>query len=311
MFNDKVILVTGGTGSFGKHFIARILNDYKPKKIIIFSRDELKQYEMEKEFNNKKVLRFFIGDVRDKDRLNMAFKNVDYVVHTAALKHVPACEYNPFEAVKTNILGAQNIVEACINNGVKKLVALSTDKASSPVNLYGATKACMEKIFLTANNYSTVHGTHFMCVRYGNVIGSRGSVIPYFKQLVSDGVTSLPITDVRMTRFWITLDSAVDLVLDIFNNGERGDIFIPKIKSMKMIDLIKVFDVDYHIIGIRQGEKIYESLISEDESCYAKELKDKYIINYQYNNKDTFSYRSDLNDDYLTVLKLKEIIGVK
>ncbi len=238
MFNGKSILVTGGTGSFGKKFIQIILEKYKPHKLIVFSRDELKQYEMQQVFNQP-CMRYFIGDVRDEDRLSMAMNGVDYVVHSAALKHVPVCEYNPFEAVKTNILGGQNVVKAALKNKVKKVIALSTDKAVSPANLYGATKLAMEKVILAANAYSGTQDTSFSLVRYGNVVGSRGSVIPFFKKLAEQGETSFPITDERMTRFWITLEEGVQTVIKAFERSIGGEVFIPKIPSMKMIDLVK------------------------------------------------------------------------
>jgi UDP-N-acetylglucosamine 4,6-dehydratase len=324
MFNGKSILVTGGTGSFGKKFIQTIIENYQPSRLIVFSRDELKQYEMQQTFNQP-CMRYFIGDVRDEDRLSMALQGVDYVVHAAALKHVPVCEYNPFEAVKTNILGGQNIVKAALKNKVKKVVTLSTDKAVSPANLYGATKLAMEKVMLAANAYAGSQETSFSMVRYGNVVGSRGSVIPFFTKLAAQGEKSFPITDDRMTRFWITLEQGVDTVLKAFERGVGGEIFIPKIPSMKMTDLVKAYgdDKKYHVIGIRPGEKLHESLISEDDARLVKDLGDLYVILplYQHssNNEgvydaypgvaENFFYRSDINKDWLTVKQLKEIIS--
>jgi UDP-N-acetylglucosamine 4,6-dehydratase len=324
MFNGKSILVTGGTGSFGKKFIQTILEKYQPSRLIVFSRDELKQYEMQQTFNQP-CMRYFIGDVRDEDRLSMALQGVDYVVHAAALKHVPVCEYNPFEAVKTNILGGQNIVKAALKNKVKKVITLSTDKAVSPANLYGATKLAMEKVMLAANAYAGSQETSFSMVRYGNVVGSRGSVIPFFTKLAAQGEKSFPITDDRMTRFWITLEQGVDTVLKAFERGVGGEIFIPKIPSMKMTDLVKAYgdDKKYHVIGIRPGEKLHESLISEDDARNVKDLGDLYVILplYQHSSKnegvydaypgvaENFFYRSDINKDWLTVKQLKEIIS--
>lgn len=324
MFNGKSILVTGGTGSFGKKFIQTIIEKYQPSRLIVFSRDELKQYEMAQTFNHP-CMRYFIGDVRDEERLSMAMQGVDYVVHAAALKHVPVCEYNPFEAVKTNILGGQNVVKAALKNKVKKVVTLSTDKAVSPANLYGATKLAMEKVMLAANAYAGSQDTSFSMVRYGNVVGSRGSVIPFFTKLAEQGEKSFPITDERMTRFWITLEQGVDTVIKAFERGVGGEIFIPKIPSMKMTDLVKAYgdDKKYHVIGIRPGEKLHESLISEDDARNVKDIGDLYVILpvYQYSSKTTgvydtylgvdegFFYRSDNNKEWLTVTQLKDIIA--
>ena len=255
MFDKSTILVTGGTGSFGSLFIRRILENYKPKKVIVFSRDELKQYEMEKDLNHKK-LRFFLGDVRDLQRLEIAMKNVDFVVHAAALKHVPAAEYNPVEFVKTNVNGAENIIYAAMKNKVKKVIALSTDKAANPINLYGATKLVSDKLFVSANNFLGSDETRFSVVRYGNVVGSRGSIVPYFKKLISEKSSFLPITDKRMTRFWITLDHGVDFVLKSFQRMHGGEVFIPKIPSIQIINLAKAMAPNLKIkfIGIRPGE---------------------------------------------------------
>jgi len=260
MFSGKTILVTGGTGSFGRHFVKRMLSQHNPKKLIVFSRDELKQSEMAREFPDER-LRFFIGDVRDKERLRRAFDGVDYVIHAAAMKQVPACEYNPFEAIKTNVLGAQNIINAAIDCKVKKVLALSTDKAVAPVNLYGATKLCAEKLFITGNAYVPAdQETAFSVVRYGNVAGSRGSVIPLFKSLAHTG--RLPITDERMTRFWLTLEDAVRIVLDGLETMKGGETFIPQLPSFKVTTLARAIapECEFDIIGIRQGEKLHESL---------------------------------------------------
>jgi len=327
--NDKVILITGGTGSFGKKFTQTALTKYKPKKIIIFSRDEFKQFQMANIFSPEEhPIRYFLGDIRDKERLYRAFDGVDYVVHSAAMKQVPASEYNPFEAVKTNIIGAQNILEAALDKGVKKVIALSTDKAVSPVNLYGATKLSMEKLMVAANSYIGAQDTSFACVRYGNVVGSRGSVIPFFLKLIKEGVTELPITDDRMTRFWIMLEDGVDLVLTALKEAVGGEIFIPKIPSMKITDMARAMlpDCKLKIIGIRPGEKVHESLISEDEGrdtiSFENNGKSAYIILPQYAFKDEcrtryegierlgegFSYRSDTNDHWVGVDELKELI---
>jgi len=317
VLNNKNILITGGTGSFGKKFTEIILERYKPNKVIIFSRDEMKQYEMSKIFSEKKYpnIRYFIGDVRDKERLHRAFHGVDIIVHAAALKIVPTAEYNPFEAVKTNILGAENVINVAIDNNVKKVIALSTDKAANPINLYGATKLCAEKMFISANNYSP-YGTKFSVVRYGNVFGSRGSIVPFFKECRSKGV--VPITDKRMTRFWITLKQGVNFVLKCLQETEGGEIFIPKIPSMKVIDFAKAIcpDCKHKIIGIRAGEKLHETLLSRDDGIYTCEYGDKFIT-YPYvvddkggkqkgkPLKEGFDgYRSDNNAQWLSVEEL-------
>ncbi len=322
--NGKVILVTGGTGSFGNKFTEIILKKYRPKKLIIFSRDEFKQHEMAKIFpDDKHPIRYFLGDVRDKERLNRAFEGVDYVVHAAALKQVPALEYNPMEAVKTNVIGADNIVDAAIDRGVKKVIALSSDKAANPINLYGATKLVSEKIFIAANAYAGGK-VKFSVVRYGNVFGSRGSVIPFFMKLKERGIKQFPITDERMTRFWITLKGGVDLVLNALKEAEGGEVFIPIIPSMKIIDLVKSIEPNpkFKIIGIRPGEKLHETLISEDEARSAKIFKGMYVILPQFfvtrsehkkydkypSVPDGFVYKSDKNKDWLTVNKLKEML---
>jgi len=279
--NDKVILVTGGTGSFGKAFIRVVLEVFKPKKLIVFSRDELKQYEMEQEFTgpSSKCMRYFIGDVRDRDRLEMAMRDVNIVVHAAALKHVPAAEYNPFECIHTNVIGAENVVKAAIRCGVEKVIALSTDKAASPLNLYGASKLASDKIFIAANFLSS-DDTKFSVVRYGNVMGSRGSVVPYFEKLVADGADHLPITDDRMTRFWITLRQGVNFVLSSLAMMHGGEVFVPKISSTRIIDLAHVIapDLPTKIVGIRPGEKLHEIMTTADDARNTIALNDRYII---------------------------------
>ena len=277
MFNNKNILITGGTGSFGKRYTEMILATYTPNKMIIYSRDELKQYEMGQTYNAP-CMRYFIGDVRDEDRLNEAMDGVDFVIHAAALKHVPVAEYNPMECIKTNIDGAENVIKAAIKNNVEKVIALSTDKASAPINLYGATKLASDKLFVAANNIVGSRKTRFSVVRYGNVIGSRGSVVPFFKQLMADGATELPITDPAMTRFLITLNDGVQFVLDNFKRMHGGEIFIPKIPSMKVTDLAKALapNLPHKIIGIRPGEKMHEVMITENDTVV--EFDDYYVI---------------------------------
>ncbi|MGF0468592.1 UDP-N-acetylglucosamine 4,6-dehydratase (inverting) [Lysinibacillus sp. fkY74-1] len=319
VLKDKVVLVTGGTGSFGKKFIGKALT-LGVKKIIVFSRDELKQYEMKQEFQDERI-RFFIGDVRDKDRLYRAFDGVDIVIHAAAMKHVDACEYNPFEAVKTNIHGAQNIIEAAIDRGVEKVIALSTDKACSPVNLYGATKLASDKLFVAANAYVGEKKTRFSVVRYGNVVGSRGSVVPFFKKIKDTG--KLPITDERMTRFWITLHQGVQFVLDNLERMYGGEIFVPKIPSMKVTDLAKAIapECEIEVIGIRPGEKLHEAMIMEDDARHTLEFDDYYVIQpelawfakEQINGgkalPDGFAYTSDNNTEWLTIEQLEELVN--
>ncbi|MDN5319826.1 MAG: UDP-N-acetylglucosamine 4,6-dehydratase/5-epimerase [Thermococcaceae archaeon] len=331
ILDNKVILITGGTGSFGKKFTERIFQEFEPEKVIIFSRDEYKQYVMRKKFPPEKYpIRYFIGDVRDRERLYRAFDGVDYVVHAAALKQVPVAEYNPFEAVKTNIIGAQNVIDAAIDMGVKKAIGLSTDKAVNPINLYGATKLVLEKIFIAGNAYVGKRDTTFSVVRYGNVVGSRGSVIPLFLELVKGGKKKLPITDLRMTRFWLTLDEAVDLVLFALRESVGGEVFVPKVPSMRIVDLAKAIcpECEFEIIGIRPGEKLHETLISEDEARNTVVFEDSktnrmiYIIlpQFEFESKNLdkwkklpkvpegFVYRSDKNDWWLTVEELKEMI---
>ncbi|WP_440894784.1 UDP-N-acetylglucosamine 4,6-dehydratase (inverting) [Amphibacillus sp. Q70] len=318
-FEDKTILITGGTGSFGQEFTKRML-ETKAKKIIIFSRDELKQYEMKQEFKDER-LRFFIGDVRDKERLYRAFDNVDYVVHAAAMKHVDACEYNPFEAVKTNIHGAQNIIEAAIDKGVQKVVALSTDKAAAPTNLYGATKLASDKLFIAGNSYAGDKKTRFSVVRYGNVVGSRGSVVPYFKRMKETG--RLPITDERMTRFWITLEQGVRFVMESFERMQGGEIFVPKIPSMTITDLAHAMgpECEIDIVGIRPGEKLHEVMITEDDARRTLEYSTYYVIQPEFtwwSNTNTnggkslpdgFAYVSHLNEEWLTVDELCTLVN--
>ncbi len=279
MFNGKNILITGGTGSFGKKYTKILLENYKPNKIIIYSRDELKQYEMAQEYNHPSM-RYFIGDVRDADRLKKATKDVDFIIHAAALKHVPIAEYNPMECIKTNIYGAQNVIDAAIENGVSKIIALSTDKAANPVNLYGATKLASDKLFVAANNLVGTQDTQFSVVRYGNVIGSRGSVVPYFEKLLRDGTKFLPITDEKMTRFMITLEDGVNFVLKNFERMQGGEIFVPKIPSMKIVDLADAMapNLERKIIGIRPGEKLHEIMCPADDSHLTFEFDDHFVI---------------------------------
>ena len=328
MLNNKSILVTGGTGSFGKKFIKTVLGRYSPKKIIVYSRDELKQFEMQQELpdDGKLPMRYFIGDVRDLGRLKMAMNGVDYVVHAAALKQVPATEYNPFEAVKTNVLGGQNVIDAAFKNGVQKVIALSTDKAAAPINLYGATKLTSDKLFITANNYKGTQDIKFSVVRYGNVMGSRGSVIPFFQGRKESGV--LPITDERMTRFNITLQEGVDFVLENFERMWGGELFVPKIPSYNILDMAKAIapNCEHKIVGIRPGEKLHEEMITESDAMNTLEFDNYYVIvpsirvwsktkfKNESNKKmgkpcsDGFSYNSKSNNDFLSVEELKSLI---
>ena len=328
MFNEKTILITGGTGSFGKKYTEVILKNFKPKKIIIFSRDELKQYEMEQDFNQD-CMRYFLGDVRDLARLDQAMIDVDYVIHAAAIKHVPAAEYNPMECIKTNVNGAQNVITASINNGVKKIIALSTDKAANPINLYGASKLASDKLFVAANNIGVKEKARFSVVRYGNVIGSRGSVVPYFKKLITNGESHLPITDEKMTRFWITLESGVQFVLKNFERMRGGEIFVPKIPSAKILDVAEAVapDMPTNIIGIRPGEKLNEVMCPSDDSHHTIEFEDHYVIApsvifFTSNNdftinkinetgkyvKQGFEYQSGSNPHFLTVEEIKQLL---
>lgn len=328
MFNGKSILVTGGTGSFGKQFIKTLLAQYQPTRVIVFSRDELKQFEMAQEFNTLSM-RYFIGDVRDENRLRQAMRGVDYVVHAAALKQVPAAEYNPMECIKTNIHGAENVITAAIENEVEKVVALSTDKAANPINLYGATKLASDKLFVAANNMSGGHRTRLAVVRYGNVVGSRGSVLPYFRKLVEDGATHLPITDDRMTRFWITLQQGVDFVLKSFERMQGGELFVPKIPSSRITDLAEAVapGMPTRQVGIRPGEKLHEVMCPKDDSHLTLEFKDHYVIkptiaffspvDYAHNGlgekgspvSDGFEYSSGKNSHYLTVAEMRQLVG--
>lgn len=279
MFNNQSILITGGTGSFGKKYVKTLLERYQPKKIIIYSRDELKQFEMQQTFNQP-CMRYFIGDVRDAARLQRAMSGVDYVIHAAAMKQVPAAEYNPMECIKTNILGAENVIMAAIDNKVKKVIALSTDKAANPVNLYGATKLCSDKLFVAGNNLVGSGKTTFAVVRYGNVAGSRGSVVPFFKKLIAEGCDHLPITHKEMTRFWITLQDGVDFVLKNFARMQGGEIFVPKIPSINITDLAKAYapNLPVKVIGIRPGEKVHEIMCPSDEAHLTLEFKDHYVL---------------------------------
>lgn len=319
----KTVLITGGTGSLGTAMTEYLLKHNKPKRLIIFSRDELNQHLMRQKYTDS-CLRFFIGDVRDPERLHRAFNRVDYVVHAAALKHVPACEYNPFEAIKTNILGAQNIINAAIDSGVKRVVALSTDKAANPINLYGATKLCSDKLFIAGNNYAAGSETRFSVVRYGNVMASRGSVIPYFKSCREAGV--VPITDERMTRFWITLEQAVTFVLNAIKIMRGGETFVPKLPSMRITELAEAIapGCKIDVIGIRPGEKIHEVMIPADEARNTLEFPNFYCVLPQFDwwgheksripaggskVKDDFVYQSDINDQWLTVDEMRRLIG--
>ncbi len=315
--NDKSILVTGGTGSFGKQFVNTVLDRYTPRKVIIFSRDELKQSEMMEALSTRDAppVRFFIGDVRDVERLEMAMRDVDFVIHAAALKQVPAAEYNPFECIRTNVHGAENVVRAALRTGVEKVIALSTDKAANPINLYGASKLASDKIFVAANNLSGTQNTRFSVVRYGNVIGSRGSVVDLYRKLINEGASSLPITDPRMTRFWVTLQQGVDFVLSSLNLMRGGEIFVPKIPSLKMVDLARFMapDIQQKIVGIRPGEKLHEVMVTADDARSTVSLSDRFIIepsltfwtHESYRSADAspvddeFSYASDTNDEWI------------
>lgn len=325
MLNNKAILVTGGTGSFGKAFTKYVFEHYEPKKIIIYSRDEFKQFIMQNEFREyKERLRFFIGDVRDKERLTRAMEGVDYVIHAAALKQVPACEYNPAEAIKTNINGAQNVIDASLDAGVKKVVALSTDKAVNPVNLYGGTKLVSDKLFIAANAYAGSKEINFSIVRYGNVAGSRGSVIPFFNNVIKNGGNELPITDYRMTRFWISLQQGVELVIKALEEAKGGETFISKIPSFKITDLAEAMlpGCCKPEVGIREGEKLHEIMITVEDAMYTYEYDKHFIVYPQMvwdNNKkaiptgkkvpEGFSYSSDNNTEWLTVDEIKELLG--
>lgn len=325
--NGKSILITGGTGSFGKSFVKKIIQDYKPARVIIYSRDELKQYEMQQDLQqfNDAPTRFFIGDIRDRDRLSLAVRGVDIVIHAAALKQVPAAEYNPMECINTNVIGAENVVRAAIDNNVKKVVALSTDKAANPINLYGASKLASDKIFIAGNNIAGSSQTRFSVVRYGNVFGSRGSVIPFFQKLKDEGAEFIPITDDRMTRFWITLDQGVNFVLSSLEMMKGGEIFVPKIPSMKITDLAEIIapGIPHKSVGIRPGEKLHEMMVPLDDSRGTHELDDRYVIEPSFNFWESgveryenfpavpegFCYTSDTNKEWLSEDELKQLLA--
>ena len=325
-FDGKTIFITGGTGSFGQTFVKRILSLYKPAKLIIFSRDEFKQYEMSQRFRTEDYpcLRYFIGDVRDQQRLEMAMRGVDYVVHAAALKHVPIAEYNPFECIQTNVIGAENVARASIRCGVSKLVALSTDKAANPINLYGASKLASDKVLTAANNISGAGGTRFSVVRYGNVVGSRGSVIPFFRGLIDKKAPEIPITDGRMTRFFVTLDQGVDFVIRAFTQMTGGEIFVPKIPSMLITDLAHAMapDLPHRMIGIRPGEKLHELMITRDDARLTLDYGDGYIIGPQIEDwapssalagtvrkvPCDFEYASNSNDRWLAIPEIRQLL---
>ena len=330
MFNDKSILITGGSGSFGKKFVETILSRYKPYRLIVYSRDELKQSEMQQQFADP-CMRFFIGDVRDSARLKMAMRDVDFVIHAAALKQVPAAEYNPLECIKTNIHGAENVITAAIELGVRRVIALSTDKAANPINLYGATKLASDKLFVAANNMAGRGGPIFSVVRYGNVVGSRGSVVPFFLDLLKNHHTSLPVTHQDMTRFWITLQQGVDFVLNDFKRMKGGEIFVPKIPSVRITDLAQALNPlgDFHIVGIRPGEKIHEIMCPSDDSHLTIEFADHYVISptitfhgfqndYSENNLGErgvfvapgFEYSSGTNEIFLNIKQIREMNDV-
>ncbi|GGF21464.1 UDP-N-acetylglucosamine 4,6-dehydratase (inverting) [Aliidongia dinghuensis] len=325
-FDNKSVMVTGGTGTFGKRFIKTLLARSKVRRVAIYSRDEFKQYEMQQELKEySPFLRFFIGDVRDSQRLRLAARETDVIVHTAALKQVPAAEYNPFECIRTNILGAENVVHAALDNGVEKVLALSTDKAANPINLYGATKLASDKIFVAANNLSGSIGTRFSVVRYGNVVGSRGSVIPFFMRLIAEGADHLPVTDRRMTRFWITLQQGVDFVASSIAMMHGGEIFVPKIPSMRITDLAACLapHLPLREIGIRPGEKLHEVMVTDDDSRMTLQLPDRFVIEpaFSFWQRETylksgaksvaegFRYASDTNEDWLDGGRLKELMA--
>ncbi len=326
--DGKSILVTGGTGSFGQRFVKTVLERYKIKRLVIFSRDELKQFEMQQNFSTSEYpcLRYFIGDVRDEERLRMAMRGIDIVVHAAALKHVPVAEYNPSECIRTNVNGAENVVSAAIANEVPQVIALSTDKAVNPINLYGASKLAADKIFVAANNLSGATGTKFSIVRYGNVVGSRGSVVPFFRKLIADGAEFLPITDAEMTRFWVTLQEGVDFVISNLRFMKGGEIFVPKMASMSVVDMASSIapELPQKIIGIRPGEKLHEMMISEDDASSSYDIGDRYVIEPTYvywrtNEEGSlhdnavkvdkgFRYASNINDDWMDDERLKKML---
>lgn len=326
MFNGKSILITGGTGSFGRRFVARLLADYKPRKVAVYSRDELKQFEMQQEFNAP-AMRYFLGDVRDGPRLVQAMQGMDYVVHAAALKQVPAAEYNPMECIKTNIHGAENVIHAAMACEVEKVIALSTDKAANPINLYGATKLVSDKLFVAANNTAGGHRSRFSVVRYGNVVGSRGSVVPFFRNLLAQGAKTLPVTDPRMTRFWITLDQGVAFVIRDFERMHGGEIFVPRIPSMRITDLVEAMapGIPIDVVGIRPGEKLHEIMCPTDDSHLTLEFADHFVIRptIQFNHpsdfavnglgekgvpvREGFEYNSGTNPHFLAGAELKAL----
>jgi UDP-N-acetylglucosamine 4,6-dehydratase len=325
--NDKAVMVTGGTGSFGKHFVKTVIEEYKPRRLVIFSRDELKQFEMQQMFpmDRYPFMRYFIGDVRDRDRLELAMRDIDYVIHAAALKQVPTAEYNPFECIRTNVFGAENVVSAALRRNVRKVIALSTDKAANPVNLYGASKLASDKIFVAANNLAGADGTKFAVVRYGNVFGSRGSVVPFFQKLMADGADALPITDDRMTRFWITLTQGVNFVLSSMEMSRGGEIFVPKIASTTITDLATILapNLGQKVVGIRPGEKLHETMIPADDSRWTVEIEDRYVIlasfaaaaREAYIHRgakpvaEDFAYSSDTNPERLGVRGLQGLLS--
>ena len=325
--NDKAVLVTGGTGSFGKHFVKLVVERYRPRRLVIFSRDEMKQFEMQQVFPVEQYpfMRYFIGDVRDRDRLDLAMRDIDYVVHAAALKQVPTAEYNPFECIRTNVFGAENVVTAALRRNVRKVIALSTDKAANPVNLYGASKLASDKIFVAANNLAGADGTRFAVVRYGNVFGSRGSVVPFFRKLMLDGAESLPITDRRMTRFWITLTQGVNFVLSSMEMARGGEIFVPKIPSTTVVDVAHLIGpkLPQRIVGVRPGEKLHETMIPADDARWTVEIDDRYVIlasfaaaaREAYLHRggkpvaEGFAYSSDTNDDKLDARGLQLLLA--
>jgi UDP-N-acetylglucosamine 4,6-dehydratase len=326
MFNDKSILITGGTGSFGRKWVGNVLKNFKPRRVVVYSRDELKQYEMQQEFDQA-PMRYFIGDVRDGERLRTAMKGIDFVIHAAALKQVPAAEYNPMECIKTNIHGAENVIQAALEADVDKVIALSTDKAAQPINLYGATKLASDKLFIAANNMAGGHKTTFAVVRYGNVVGSRGSIVPLFNKLIAEGADHLPITDPRMTRFWITLQQGVDFVHKSFERMSGGEMFVPMIPSVRIIDLAAAMapDLPTKVIGIRPGEKLHEIMCPTDDSHLTLRFHDHFVIkptikfyrrdvDYITNqigergepSPDGFEYNSGRNDHFLDVAEIRE-----
>ncbi|MBK8754238.1 MAG: UDP-N-acetylglucosamine 4,6-dehydratase (inverting) [Candidatus Competibacteraceae bacterium] len=328
MFNQKSILITGGTGSFGKRCVKTLLERFKPNRVVVYSRDELKQYEMAEEFNQPEM-RYFIGDVRDRERLRQAMRGIDFVVHAAALKHVPVAEYNPMECIKTNIYGAENVIAAALDNDVERVIALSTDKAANPINLYGASKLASDKLFMAANNIAGRHRTRFAVVRYGNVVGSRGSVLPFFRKLAANGARELPITDPRMTRFWITLQQGVDFVLESLNRMQGGELFVPKLPSARITDLATAIapHLPHQIVGIRPGEKLHEIMCPRDDSRLTLEFADYYIIrpsitftmkvDYAITRsgeqgrlvEDEFEYNSGTNPHFLNIDELHSLLA--